>query len=94
MLIFYSGAICWVSLYKTLTYLRRPKTLSYLEFGSALFLVSSFLLSFAGLINPQIRRGTVKKPGIFGVRLKGWKTPLSNFLAHLLFAFSIARERH
>ncbi|WP_159426147.1 hypothetical protein [Desulfolucanica intricata] len=93
-IMFYSGAVFWGSLYKTLaTTSKRPNSLFYIKFGSALFLFSSLLvMPLIGVVNPQMCRGIVKKPGILGLGLNGWKTPLSNLVAHLIFAFFIERK--
>lgn len=93
-IMFYSGAVFWSTLYKTLASTsERPNSLFYIKFGSALFLLSSLLvMPLVGVVNPQMRRGVVKKPGILGLGLNGWKTPLSNLVAHLLFAFYIERK--
>ncbi|HHU32020.1 MAG TPA: hypothetical protein GXZ50_05080 [Clostridia bacterium] len=36
--------------------------------------------------DPPMRRGIIKKPGLFGLGLDGWKTPLTNFIGHLIFS--------
>jgi len=94
-LMFYSGAVFWNSLYQTLTKTsKRPGSLFYIKFGSSLFLFASLVvMPLAGVTNPQMRRGVVKKPGILGLGLNGWKTPLSNLVAHLIFAFTISRGK-
>lgn len=90
-IIFYSGAVFWVALYKLI----KEKTKFFctfrpFKFGTSLFLLTSFLIMpLSGLINPQMKRGLLKKPGMLGLNLDGWKTPVSNLLAHLLFAYVI-----
>lgn len=94
-LVFYSGAVFWVSLYKALIRKNKvPTTFFKIMFGTSLFLFTSFLvMPIAGIVNPQMRRGVLKKPGILGLGLDGWKTPISNLLAHLLFASFISNRR-
>lgn len=90
-LIFYTGAVSWVALFRTL----KPKIKGHqevqsLKFGIVVFLVSSFLFPIVGWVNPYMRKGILKNPGLFGLRLQGWKTVISNLIGHAIF-ISIVR---
>lgn len=87
-LIFYLGAVGWVSLFAAL----RPKIkgmpeVKSFKYGVMVYLVSSMVvMPSTGLLNPYMRKGILQKPGLFGLGLNGWKTAFSNFIGHMLFS--------
>lgn len=91
---FYAGAVAWVSLYRTLVpRIKGTPTIKALKFGTGLFLFASFIvMPSMRLINPRMRKGQIKKPGILGLKLAGWKTVVSNFLGHIIFSLVITRK--
>lgn len=92
---FYLGAVGWVSLFSTL----RPKIkgapeIQALKFGIMIYLLSSVVvLPVTGLTNPYMRLGILKRPGLFGLGLNGWKTAVSNFIGHMIFSQVIGLKR-
>lgn len=94
-LMFYSGAVGLVSLFRTLKpKLKGSPSIKSFKFGTALYLFSSLaIMPILGLTNPYMRRGVLKKPGLFGLGLDGWKTPVSNFIGHIIFSQVIGIKR-
>jgi hypothetical protein len=92
-LIFYSGAVGNASLFRSLEpRIKGSPAAKSLMFGTALYLFSSIgVMPLTGLTNPWMRRGVLKKPGLFGSNLDGWKTPVSNLICHLIFGLVIGR---
>lgn len=95
-LMFYTGAVGLVSIYKALKdKIKGPSPVKGIKFATGVYLFSSVvIMPIMGLINPQIRRGRVKKPGFFGWRLEGWKGPVSNLLGHLIFGLVISGDKN
>jgi uncharacterized membrane protein YagU involved in acid resistance len=87
-LIFYSGAVVNVSLFRSLEPKIKGSTVAKsLMYGTALYLLSSLgVMPLTGMTNPYMRRGALKKPGLFGSNLDGWKTPVSNLIGHLIYS--------
>ena len=87
-LIFYSGAVGNISLLRTFEpKLKGSPAVESLIFGTALYLFSSLgVMPLTSLTNPYMRRGVLKKPGIFGSNIDGWKTPVSNLIGHLIYS--------
>lgn len=92
---FYSGAVVWVSLFRFLKpRMKGSPVMRPLKYGTMIFLISSFVvMPLAGLINPQIRRGILKKPGVLGLKLDGWKTAFTNLLGHVVFGYVIGARK-
>lgn len=90
-IMFYSGAVGFVSLFKSLK-IKGSVPIKGIKFATAPFLLSSLVtMPMMGLVNQQVRRGRVKKPGFFGLKLGGWKGPVSNLCGHLIFGLVISR---
>lgn len=90
----YAGAASWVTLYRVLrpTLLKhRSEAAAGLVYGSGLFLFSSLAVFPAiSAVNPLMRRGKLEKPGLLGLGLNGWRTPVSNLLGHAVFGLVIS----
>lgn len=86
-LMFYTSSVGLVSLFKAV----RPKIkgsppIQSLKYGTALFFLSSLVaMPLVSATNPYMRKGSIKKPGLFGLGLDGWKTPVTNFIGHMIF---------
>jgi uncharacterized membrane protein YagU involved in acid resistance len=90
-IMFYGGAVGWVSLHKSFSLKwNRSSIIKPLTFGTMVFLFASVIvMPITGWVNPYVRRGIIKKPGFMGLQLAGWRTPMSNFLAHIIFSLIV-----
>ena len=88
---YFFGAVTLSAIFRTTHQrVRLPLYVKGIVFGNMLFLFSSLVaLPLLGLVNPQMRKGNVPKPGFFGQKLEGWRTAASNYFGHLAFGLAL-----
>jgi len=88
---FFSGAVAWVTVFRICrTLIPGQPVLQGYVYGNIIFLFSSVIaMPMLGCINPRIRKGVIKNPGFFGVKLNGIRTVVTNYVGHVIFGFVI-----
>jgi uncharacterized membrane protein YagU involved in acid resistance len=88
---YFFGAVALVTVFRAIhKRTRLPLCAKGILFGNMLFLFSSlFAFPLLGIVNPQMQKGNVPKPGFFGLKLKGWRTAASNYLGHVVFGLAL-----
>lgn len=82
----------WVYAYYLYDRLPGPGWLQGLLFGGiGLFLFSSLAILPLFDLHPLAREGRLAAPGLFALRLTGWKALLANFLGHCLYGLLLGR---